>query len=110
MKTAIVTGAARGIGLATTKRFIADGWAVAMLDPSFKTVMAGLPTAMRDPAGALRDLTHEAMSAPVVDDKEPSDGADRGSHDDDLDDPVVPIEPAKPPQPAKSQHTEETQS
>ncbi len=32
MKTAIVTGAARGIGLATTKLFLADGWQVAMVD------------------------------------------------------------------------------
>ena len=32
MKTAIVTGAARGIGLATTKLFIAEGWQVAMVD------------------------------------------------------------------------------
>jgi meso-butanediol dehydrogenase / (S,S)-butanediol dehydrogenase / diacetyl reductase len=32
MHTAIVTGAARGIGLATTKRFLADGWQVAMID------------------------------------------------------------------------------
>ena len=31
-KTAFVTGAARGIGLATTKRFLADGWQVALLD------------------------------------------------------------------------------
>ena len=29
---AIVTGAARGIGLATTKRFLAAGWRVAMVD------------------------------------------------------------------------------
>jgi meso-butanediol dehydrogenase / (S,S)-butanediol dehydrogenase / diacetyl reductase len=29
---ALVTGAARGIGLATTKRFLAMGWRVAMLD------------------------------------------------------------------------------
>lgn len=32
MKTAIVTGAARGIGLATTDEFLAQGWRVAMVD------------------------------------------------------------------------------
>ena len=32
MKTAIVTGAARGIGLATTKTFLDMGWQVAMID------------------------------------------------------------------------------
>jgi NAD(P)-dependent dehydrogenase (short-subunit alcohol dehydrogenase family) len=31
-KVAIVTGAARGIGLATVRRFLADGWRVALLD------------------------------------------------------------------------------
>jgi NAD(P)-dependent dehydrogenase (short-subunit alcohol dehydrogenase family) len=31
-KVAVVTGAARGIGLATAKRFFAEGWRVAMLD------------------------------------------------------------------------------
>ena len=31
-KVAIVTGAGRGIGLATTRRFLAEGWRVALLD------------------------------------------------------------------------------
>ncbi len=31
-RTALVTGAARGIGLATTKLFLKDGWRVAMID------------------------------------------------------------------------------
>lgn len=32
MKTALVTGAARGIGLATTSLFVEEGWQVAMID------------------------------------------------------------------------------
>ena len=31
-KAALITGAARGNGLATAKRFLADGWRVGLLD------------------------------------------------------------------------------
>ena len=37
-KTALVTGAARGIGLATAKRFLAEGWRVALLDINRETL------------------------------------------------------------------------
>ncbi|WP_226629467.1 SDR family NAD(P)-dependent oxidoreductase [Alloyangia pacifica] len=39
-KTAIVTGAARGIGLATTKQFLAEGRRVAMIDRDAEVLMA----------------------------------------------------------------------
>ena len=45
MKTAIVTGAARGIGLATTQAFLALGWRVAMIDrdaPALQAAAADL--------------------------------------------------------------------
>ena len=44
-KTALVTGAARGIGLATTKSFLAAGWRVAMIDrdaPALAEAAGGL--------------------------------------------------------------------
>src|SRR5207253_8155772 len=37
-KAALVTGAARGIGLATAKRFLSEGYAVALLDIDGETL------------------------------------------------------------------------
>lgn len=48
MKTALVTGAARGIGLATTRLFLEEGWRVAMIDrdaPELETAASGLENA-----------------------------------------------------------------
>ena len=48
VKTALVTGAARGIGLATTRTFLAAGWRVAMIDrdaPALAGAAAGLEAA-----------------------------------------------------------------
>lgn len=39
-KLVLVTGAARGIGLATTRKFLAEGWQVAMLDNDAETLNA----------------------------------------------------------------------
>ena len=39
-RTALVTGAARGIGLATTRRFLADNWTVAMIDRDESELLA----------------------------------------------------------------------
>jgi len=56
--------------------------------------VAKVPRAMANPAGALKDLTHEAMSAAVRDDA-PSDSS--SDHDDEMDDdPVVEVEPSDP--------------
>jgi NAD(P)-dependent dehydrogenase (short-subunit alcohol dehydrogenase family) len=51
-KVALVTGAARGIGLATAKRFLAEGWRVALLDIE-SDLLQGAVTAFANPEHTL---------------------------------------------------------
>lgn len=66
MKTAIVTGAARGIGLATTDLFLAQGWRVAMVDRDADILAAEART--RDETLALTvDVSDPAQVAAMID-------------------------------------------
>lgn len=59
MRTALVTGAARGIGLATTRAFLADGWKVAMVDRDADALHAALADLATDGAFAITaDVSH----------------------------------------------------
>jgi NAD(P)-dependent dehydrogenase (short-subunit alcohol dehydrogenase family) len=51
-KVALVTGAARGIGLATAKRFLAESWKVALLDIEGE-LLHGAVTGLADPDNTL---------------------------------------------------------
>ena len=51
-KVALVTGAARGIGLATAKKFLAEGWRVALLDIEGE-LLRGAVAALADPDNTL---------------------------------------------------------
>lgn len=57
MKTALVTGAARGIGLATTRAFLDDGWHVVMVDRDGK--------ALTEAHSELTDATFEIVDVSV---------------------------------------------
>ena len=65
MKHAIVTGAARGIGLATTKQFLALGWRVTMIDRDDPALMAAAaPLENADPV--LCDVSQPDQVAPLA--------------------------------------------
>jgi NAD(P)-dependent dehydrogenase (short-subunit alcohol dehydrogenase family) len=67
-KAALVTGAARGIGLATAKRFLADGWRVALLDIE-RALLDDAVAALRDPEHTLAihcDVSDAAAVATAV--------------------------------------------
>ena len=64
-KVALVTGAARGIGLSVAKKFLAEGWCVALLDIEGK-LLRGARTALADPAHTLALQCDVSDAAAVV--------------------------------------------
>ena len=65
-KVALVTGAARGIGLATAKRFLADGWLVALLDIE-RQLLDDAVAALADPGHTLAIHCDVSDAAAVAD-------------------------------------------
>jgi NAD(P)-dependent dehydrogenase (short-subunit alcohol dehydrogenase family) len=63
-KVALVTGAARGIGLATATRFLEDGWHVAMLDILGDTLRSAVDAL--DRADAILALEADVSNASAV--------------------------------------------
>lgn len=68
-KTIIITGAARGIGLATAEKFVKEGWSVALADVLVDTLFAEverLKKAGADVEGYELDVTDFAKAGEVV--------------------------------------------
>lgn len=65
MKTALVTGAARGIGLATTRLFLEEGWQVAMIDRDTET-LAEAAAALTDVHGIDCDVSVPAQVTAMI--------------------------------------------
>src|SRR5258705_8298138 len=59
-KSSLITGAARGIGLATAKRFLAESWRVALLDIDGET-LARAVAALNEPERTLGVTCDVAM-------------------------------------------------
>ena len=65
MKTALVTGAARGIGLATTNLFLEQGWHVAMVDRD-GDALGEAAAALANVTAIVADVSDEAGVGPMV--------------------------------------------
>lgn len=68
-KVALVTGAARGIGLATARRFLAEGWRVALLDIE-RELLEGAVASLADPDKTLAldcDVSDAAAVTAAID-------------------------------------------
>src|SRR5579871_310095 len=61
-KVALITGAARGIGLATAKRFLADDWNVALLDIDGDTLKHTQAALLADRIIAIRADVADAVA------------------------------------------------
>ncbi|SMX42356.1 SDR family NAD(P)-dependent oxidoreductase [Octadecabacter ascidiaceicola] len=66
MKTAIITGAARGIGLATTDLLLATGWQVAMIDRDSEALAAAV-SSRTNVHGIDCDVSEESSVNSMVD-------------------------------------------
>jgi NAD(P)-dependent dehydrogenase (short-subunit alcohol dehydrogenase family) len=65
-RVAVVTGAARGIGLATAKRFLADGWKVALLDVEADQ-LASAAAGLTPPAEVMSQVCDVSQPAQISD-------------------------------------------